>query len=132
MSAAVLEIAEKAKKLTPQEWDEMLEMLEDIEDNAAADKALAEGEFIPWEKVKAEMDEQLRLVNLTALLRDCSQDGETGYCATCAEIPSAIGQGESVEECLADLRECITFIFESNKQEALASRQGEVRELQLA
>jgi hypothetical protein len=39
MSTAVLEIAEKAKKLTPEEWDELLDLLEDIEDHSAAGAA---------------------------------------------------------------------------------------------
>jgi predicted RNase H-like HicB family nuclease len=68
----------------------------------------------------------------TALLHDCRLDGETGFAATCAEVPSAVGQGETVEECLADLKECIEFIFETNRQEATASFKDEVRELQLA
>jgi hypothetical protein len=59
MSTAVLEIAEaiteKAQKLTPQEWDELMEMLEDIEDNAAAEKAKADGKFTPLEVAEKEI-----------------------------------------------------------------------------
>ncbi len=68
----------------------------------------------------------------TALLHDCRLDGETGFCATCAEVPTAVGQGETIEECLADLKQCIEFIFETNRLEAVSSPSDEVRELQLA
>lgn len=41
-------------------------------------------------------------MEITALLHDCSADGETGYAATCIEFPEANGQGESlgIGECL--------------------------------
>ncbi len=64
-----------------------------------------------------------------ALLHDCRLDGETGYAATCAEIPNAVGEGETVEECLADLRRCIEFIFETNRQTAISASKDEMREL---
>jgi hypothetical protein len=35
-------------------------------------------------------------MKITALLHDCSQDGETGYAASCVEFPEANGQGEIV------------------------------------
>ena len=57
MSTAVLEIteaiAEKAQKLTREEWEELMEALEDIEDNAAADAALEEGVFVSQEQYVA-------------------------------------------------------------------------------
>jgi len=46
-------------------------------------------------------------VNLTIKLHDCSVDGESGFAAVCAEFPEANGQGETREQCLADLRACI-------------------------
>jgi len=45
----------------------------------------------------------MKCATFHALLHDCRLDGETGYAATCAEIPNAVGEGETVEECLADL-----------------------------
>jgi predicted RNase H-like HicB family nuclease len=48
-----------------------------------------------------------------ALIHDSSEEGESGFCATCAEIPKAVGQGETVEDCLKDLRACIQFILVS-------------------
>ena len=39
------------------------------------------------------------------------RDGEW-YIAYCAEIPGANGQGRSREECLANLREAITLVFD--------------------
>ncbi len=53
MSTAVLEIAEKAQKLTHEEWAELMEMLEDIEDAAAAKAAKFKGKFLTWEEYKA-------------------------------------------------------------------------------
>lgn len=47
----------------------------------------------------------------TAILHDCSLDGETGYAATCIEFPEANGQGENVEECIANLKEAIDEIL---------------------
>jgi hypothetical protein len=45
-AAAVLPMAE---------FEQLLELLEDLEDAADAHAALAGGEFIPWEQVKAEL-----------------------------------------------------------------------------
>lgn len=52
MSSAVLEIKEKFESLTREERIELLGILEDIEDNAAADAAKVGGEFVPWEQAK--------------------------------------------------------------------------------
>ena len=49
-------------------------------------------------------------MNLTIKLHDCSVDGETGFAAVCAEFPEANGQGETREQCLADLRASIEDI----------------------
>lgn len=43
---------------------------------------------------------------------------EGGYWATCLEIPGANGQGETKEECLADLREAITLMLEVQREQA--------------
>jgi predicted RNase H-like HicB family nuclease len=58
-------------------------------------------------------------MRFTALIHDSSEEGESGFCATCAEIPKAVGQGETVEDCLKDLRACIQFILENNRETAL-------------
>jgi len=50
-------------------------------------------------------------MNITALLHDCSLDGETGYAATCIEIPEANGQGESVAACIDDLRAAVRDVL---------------------
>jgi predicted RNase H-like HicB family nuclease len=39
--------------------------------------------------------------------------------AYCAEMPGANGQGESREECLANLREAITLILGYRREESL-------------
>lgn len=60
-------------------------------------------------------------MEFTALLHDCSADGETGYASTCIEFPEANGQGESAEECLEDLRVAVHAVLEYRRQMAAAS-----------
>jgi hypothetical protein len=52
MSTAVLELKQKVELLTSEERYELMQILEDIEDNALADKAEAEGKFISLEDYK--------------------------------------------------------------------------------
>ena len=52
MSTAVLELKDKVERLTSEERYELMQILEDIEDNALADKAEAEGKFISLEEYK--------------------------------------------------------------------------------
>lgn len=60
-------------------------------------------------------------MKITALLHDCSADGESGYAATCVEFPDANGQGETVEECLDDLRAAVQDVLEYRRQTAVES-----------
>ena len=60
-------------------------------------------------------------MKITALLHDCSADGETGYAATCIELPEANGQGETVEECLDDLRAAVRTVLDYRRQTAADS-----------
>jgi len=60
-------------------------------------------------------------MKITALLHDCSADGETGYAATCIEFPEANGQGETAEECLDDLRAAVHAVLEYRRQTAAES-----------
>ena len=60
MSTAVLELKEKVERLTPDERHELMQILEDIEDNALADKAEAEGKFISLEDYKKMSSEEQR------------------------------------------------------------------------
>jgi predicted RNase H-like HicB family nuclease len=48
------------------------------------------------------------------------QDGPW-YVAYCAEVPGANGQGETREECLANLRAAIALILEYRREESLRS-----------
>jgi predicted RNase H-like HicB family nuclease len=41
------------------------------------------------------------------------------HIAYCAEVPGANGEGESREECLANLREAIALILEHRREESL-------------
>jgi predicted RNase H-like HicB family nuclease len=50
---------------------------------------------------------------LTAILHQGEPD-EGGYWATCLEVPGANGQGETKEECLADLRDAVRFLLETD------------------
>ena len=60
MSAAVLELKQKVERLTSEERHELMQILEDIDDNALADKAEAEGKFISLnEHKKLSSEEQL-------------------------------------------------------------------------
>ncbi len=42
---------------------------------------------------------------------------EGGYWAICPEIPGANGQGETVEEAVANLREAIELILEDRRED---------------
>lgn len=46
------------------------------------------------------------------------QDGAF-YIAYCAELPGANGQGNSREECLANLREAIALVLEDRREDSL-------------
>ena len=41
------------------------------------------------------------------------------YVAYCAEVPGANGQGETPEECMANLREAIALVLEHRREELL-------------
>ena len=60
-------------------------------------------------------------MNITALLHDCTLDGETGFSATCVEFPEANGQGESVKECIDDLRAAVNEVLDFRRSEAMQS-----------
>lgn len=45
---------------------------------------------------------------------------EGGFWATCLEVPGANGQGETRDECLADLREAIRLMLELERENSLA------------
>ncbi len=50
------------------------------------------------------------------------------YIAYCAEVPGANGQGESREECLANLREAIALILEYRREESLRALPPDARQ----
>ncbi len=55
------------------------------------------------------------------------QDGPW-YVAYCAEVPGANGQGETREECLANLRAAIALILEHRREESLRSLPPDARQ----
>jgi predicted RNase H-like HicB family nuclease len=51
---------------------------------------------------------------LTAIIESAP---EGGYWAICPEIPGANGQGETIEEAKASLREAIELIFQDRRED---------------
>jgi predicted RNase H-like HicB family nuclease len=60
-------------------------------------------------------------MKITALIHDCSMEGETGYAATCVEFPEANGQGESMESCLENLRAAVDEVLVYRREHAAKS-----------
>lgn len=54
---------------------------------------------------------------LTAILHRGEPD-EGGFWATCLEVPGANGQGETKEACLADLKNAVQLLLETEREEA--------------
>ena len=58
---------------------------------------------------------------------------ESGFWATCLEVPGANGQGETREECLADLKNAIQLLVDTERAEAFRlDPRAETAELVLA
>jgi predicted RNase H-like HicB family nuclease len=55
---------------------------------------------------------------IAAVLHDCALDGEAGFAATCVEFPEANGQGETREECIANLRDAVKEVLHFRREEA--------------
>ena len=69
---------------------------------------------------------------LTAIVHRGEPD-EGGFWATCLEVPGANGQGETREECLADLKNAIQLLLEAEREEVFRlDPQAETTELLLA
>jgi predicted RNase H-like HicB family nuclease len=69
---------------------------------------------------------------LTAIVHRGEPD-EGGFWATCLEVPGANGQGETREECLADLKSAIQLLLETERAEVFRlDPQAETTELRLA
>jgi len=63
-------------------------------------------------------------MEITALLHDCSVEGETGFAATCAEFPEANGQGETPKSAIEDFQGAIQDILDYRRAEARKSLAG--------
>jgi predicted RNase H-like HicB family nuclease len=69
---------------------------------------------------------------LTAIVHH-GEPGEGGFWATCLEVPGANGQGETKEACLADLKDAIQLLLETEREEIFRlDPQAETAELVLA
>ena len=55
------------------------------------------------------------------------QDGPW-HIAYCAEVPGANGQGDTRDECLANLREAISLILDHRREESLRSVSPEAKQ----
>jgi predicted RNase H-like HicB family nuclease len=53
----------------------------------------------------------------TAIVHKGEPD-EGGFWATCLEVPGANGQGDTKEQCLADLQDAIKLLMEAEREEA--------------
>jgi predicted RNase H-like HicB family nuclease len=53
---------------------------------------------------------------LTAVVH-AGEPGEGGFWATCLEVPGANGQGETKDECLADLSAAVRFLLETEREQ---------------
>ena len=61
------------------------------------------------------------------------EPGEGGFWATCLEVPGANGQGETKEECLANLKDAIKLLLETEREEVFRlDPHAETTELLLA
>lgn len=54
----------------------------------------------------------------TAIVHPGEPD-EGGFWATCLEVPGANGQGESKEECLADLKAAVKLLLDTEREQVL-------------
>ena len=69
---------------------------------------------------------------MTAIVHRGEPD-EGGFWATCLEVRGANGQGETREECLADLKNAIQLLLETEREEVFRlDPQAETTELLLA
>ncbi len=50
------------------------------------------------------------------------------HIAYCAEVPGANGQGESREECLANLREAISLILQHRREESMLALPSDAKQ----
>lgn len=57
--------------------------------------------------------------HLTAILHPGEPD-EGGFWATCLEVPGANGQGQTRDECVANLTEAVKLLLEIEREQALA------------
>lgn len=74
----------------------------------------------------------MSMKKLTAIVHRGEPD-EGGFWATCLEIPGANGQGETKEECLADLKNAIQLLLETEREEVFRlDPKAETTELVLA
>ncbi len=53
---------------------------------------------------------------LTAIVHR-GEPEEGGFWATCLEVPGANGQGETKEQCLADLKDAVQLLLETEREE---------------
>jgi predicted RNase H-like HicB family nuclease len=50
------------------------------------------------------------------------------YIAWCAEVPGANGQGQTREECLANLKEAIALVLDHRREDSLRSMPADAKQ----
>ena len=65
------------------------------------------------------------------LTAEIHRDGEW-YVRFCQEVPEAIGQGRSPEECLQNLKEAVLLLMEDRREDARQKLAADVHVLELA
>ena len=63
----------------------------------------------------------------TAVFEQLSKDEGGGYLAYCEELPGAITQGETIEEARENLKDAISLLLESYRDDVLQRNNGGVR-----
>jgi predicted RNase H-like HicB family nuclease len=74
----------------------------------------------------------MSMKKFTAIVHHGEPD-EGGFWATCLEVPGANGQGQTREECLANLKAAIQLLLETEREEVFRlDPRAETTELVLA
>lgn len=63
----------------------------------------------------------------TAVFEQLSQDDGGGYLAYCEELPGAITQGETIDEARENLKDAISLILESYRDDVIQRDHSGIR-----
>ena len=74
-------------------------------------------------ETKLERCQNVNMRRLTAIIHQ-GEANEGGFWATCLEVPGANGQGETKDECLANLAQAVHLLLETEREEAVPLAQS--------